>query len=122
MTDLLNSANYKQRNMNLEHWTSKEYLTFVLLHMANADDDVSIPELYHLASRQGPDRVIGMRAYMDTLDEKQRLKLISRNRDRFYPGAFGRSSLISEIIELCHADGDFSNIEKELLAKLETIL
>jgi len=108
--------------MNLDHWTSKEYLTFVLLHIASADEEVSMHELYHLASRQGPDRVVGMRAYLETLDEKQRLKLIARNRDRFYPGAFGRSSLISEIVELCHADGDFSKIEKDVLAKLETII
>lgn len=108
--------------MNIEHWNSKDYLTFVLLHMAYSDNELSMPELYHLASRQGPDRVVGMRSYFESLNEKERLKLISRNRDRFYPGAFGKSSLISEIVELCHADGDFSNLEKELLAKLEAII
>jgi len=90
--------------------------------MANADSEISLSELYHLASRIGPDRVVAMRTYIESLDEKQQLKIIARHRDTFYPGAFGKSSLISEIVELCRADGDFSKLEKEVLARLESIL
>ncbi len=108
--------------MNLDHWNSKDFLTFVLLHMAKADNEISMPELYHLASRLGPERVIAMRAYIEKLDVNQQTKLITRARDRFYPGAFGKSSLIAEICELCEADGEFSSKEQEILAHLQKIL
>lgn len=108
--------------MNTNFWNSKDYLTFVLLHMAFADKEISMAELYHLASRLGPDRVVNMRAYVEQLDEKQQLKMIVKLRDKFYPGAFGKSSLMAEIKELCQADGEFSKIERDVLERLEKIV
>lgn len=108
--------------MNTTYWKSKDYLAFVLLYMATADADLSMSELYHMASRLGADRVIGMRSYLESLTEPEQLKLIKKQRDRFYPGEFGKSSLLSEIKELCMIDGDFSIIEKELMKTFQKTL
>ena len=90
--------------------------------MAFADSEISMAELYHMASRLGPDRVVSMRSYIEQLDEKQQLKIITKLRDKFYPGAFGKSSLIAEIQELCQADGEFSKLERDVLERLEKIM
>jgi hypothetical protein len=108
--------------MNTTYWNSKDYLSFVLLHMAFADNELSMAELYHMASRLGPDRVVSMRAYIEQLSKKEQLKIIKKSRDKFYPGAFGKSSLISEIQELCQADGEFSKLERDVLERLENIM
>ncbi len=108
--------------MNTENWQTKDYLTFVLLHMAFADEKISMSELFHLVSRLGADRVVAMRAYIESLTIDDQLKIIKKQRINFYPGEYGKSSLMVEIHELCEADGKFCNMEKNMLSILEKIM
>jgi len=107
---------------NKDEWNPKDFLAFVLLHMAHADNDLSHSEMLHIAGKLGADRAVAMNVYVESLSPEKRLKLISRKRKELYPTEYGKRTLLTHIHELCLADGDFSDSEKEILQKIENIL
>lgn len=107
---------------NIDHWGPKDFQAFLLLHMAYADNELSMDELVHMAGKLGAERVVAMRQYIDSLSQDERTDLIGKKRKDFYPTEYGKNSLITHIHELCLADGDFSDMEKQLLSEIEKIL
>ena len=107
---------------NVDHWRPKDFQAFLLLHMAYADNDLSMDELMHLAGKLGAERVVAMRQYIEPLSNEERMEIIGKKRKDFYPTEYGKHSLITHIHELCLADGEFSDMEKELLKEVEKVL
>ena len=107
---------------NRDNWKPKDFLAFLLLHMAYADNELSKSEMYHIANKLGADRAISMREYVQKIDPEKRLKIIGSKRKELYPTEYGKQTLLTHIHELCLADGEFSDSEKDILQKIEKIL
>ena len=107
---------------NRDNWRPKDFLAFLLLHMAYADNDLSKSEMYHMAGKLGAESVVSMRTYVESLTPEKRLKIIGKKRKEFYPSEYGKQTLLTHIHELCLADGEFSDSEKEILQQVEKIL
>ena len=75
---------------NVDHWEPKDFQAFLLLHMAHADNELSMDELIHMAGKLGTERVVAMRKYMEPLSFEERMSIISKKRKDFYPTEYGK--------------------------------
>ena len=108
--------------MHFEKWRPIDYLAFVLLYMADADNFIAPEEMEHMAAKLGPDRVIGMRKMIADMPKEEQRKWIKKLRNKFYPGAMGKQTILENIAELSSADGIVNEQEHEAMRDLKALL
>ena len=103
-------------------WTSNEFFTFVLIHAAQADLEITDPERKYISNKHGEELCREMEAFYFELGEYERLEYILKCRSKYFATDLSKQEVLDEMKEMFHADGDFSKLEKNLLLFFEKLL
>jgi hypothetical protein len=108
--------------MDTSNWTHDDYKAFALTYAAYIDSDFTVEERESIIHEVGGDRAKMIDRLGKNLSDYECLQLLQKERERFYPGANGKTELLGELKSLFKTDGDFSQLEKVVLHHLERLL
>lgn len=112
----------RNMTMHFEEWRPIDYLTFVMLYIAEADNFIAPEEMELMVAKLGVDRVIGMRKMAADMPKKEQRMWIKKLRNKYYPGQFGKQTILENIAELTNADGIVNDEEHAAMADLKALL
>jgi hypothetical protein len=103
-------------------WNFDEFLAFVLLYAAHADIEFSNEERKFIENKVSEEIFDNIYQEFDQLTDFQALELIMSYKDIYFTSEEDKNHLFSELHKLFHVDGDFSQLEKELMVFLDRLM
>ncbi len=100
----------------------EEFLTFLLIYASHADLDFSESERFAIIERVGEATFNKVDRHYTALGEYQRLEVILRFKERFYPDQVEKNRVLQLIKGQFYQDGELSKLESNLLEFLTRLL
>lgn len=108
--------------MGTENWSSEDFLCFMLLYAAHADQHFDPAEKDAIIGRCGPDSFEKMNAIFLELDEFGRFDAIGSYLGEHVDSQEKRDNILKEVKVVFDSDGEYSDVEKGVMAMLESVL
>ena len=106
----------------MDNWTFDQFLGFVLIHAANADDGIAKKEQRLLESKVGKDTIEEMMFIYEDLSDIETINVILSYKEKYFPTEADRDSLLSEISKVLAVDHGVSSAEQETLMMMRKLL
>ena len=103
-------------------WNHDEFRCFLLLQAAMADMEFTEDEKQLILERIGPCALTEVKKEFDTLNDYERLNVISSYKEKFYNTAEKKAELLVRIEELFEVDGTYTTTEHNLFMMLRKLL
>ncbi len=103
-------------------WTYVDLKTFLLLYCANADLEETPAELRLISRDVSPERFEELTEFFESNSDYDNLQAILSLKSRYFAETADVERLVSEMEALFRVDGDYSYIEKVILAAVRRIL
>jgi hypothetical protein len=100
----------------------KEFLTYLLLFATHADFNFDEEERAYILSKVDEQTMNRMNELFEKQNDIQRLDRIHAYLKQGNYTEAELDELIKEVVALCHADGDYSQLERNLMIGLKRIL
>lgn len=108
--------------MSIQGWTEKEFLCFMLLYAAHADEDFAPEEKQLILDRVGEE--IYERIYADytAMEVFDRIDVIASYREAYLDTEAKKAAILEEMKKVFLSDDVYLPIEQEMLKTFERIL
>lgn len=108
--------------MNELKWNYSEFLTFVLIHAAYADLELTKDEQDTIVNRFGKGMFDKILKQYEEMGEYDRLEEIMKYKGVYYPTVERKQIILDEMRKIFEADGVYSKLEVNLKEFLERLL
>ncbi len=109
-------------SMENQNWTYNEFLTFLLIYVANVDMEFAEEEKRMIQKVDGMETYQKMVDLFDSMSDYKAYETILAYKDTYYPTAVEKDRIMENMKDLFYADADFNIMEKELLHFLERMM
>ncbi len=103
-------------------FNDKEFLTFLLVHAANADLNLSEDEINYIKSTCGAENFNKVSLIYQSMTDYERIQEILSYKGIYYPTADRKAELLNDIQRLFASDGEYSHLEYNLNLFLKKLL
>ena len=103
-------------------WNKKEFLAFLMLHIANADLELSREELMVIDSLVDEKQFFQIQQVWNKCNDIECINIIRTLRNKLFPGDKGKELLISEMTNLAKSDQQFNLSEEIMILSLKKLL
>ncbi|MEL6926304.1 MAG: hypothetical protein AAFO94_19840 [Bacteroidota bacterium] len=103
-------------------WNYNEFCTYLLLYAANADMEITPEEDRMIRSKVDADRFESIRAEYEDCSDYEIIQTIMAYKGLYFPTIDRRRELLAMIQKEFWVDGDFSDMEKNLMRLLEKLM
>ena len=103
-------------------WNHDQFLCFLLLYASMADMEMSDEECELIRQKVGTENMDEIKEELDSNNDYERLQIIQKYKDQFFPNAEKKAELLVRIEELFEADGTYDRTEHNLFMMLRKIL
>jgi hypothetical protein len=105
-----------------ENWEKDDFKAFLMIHLANADLDVSQDELIAIMDNIDEITYKKVKRLWDSCNDYECLQIISKMRQKHFPGEAGKEELINSMVAFAQLDEMVSTNERVLIAALRKLL
>ena len=106
----------------IDLWSYEEFLAFVLMYAAYADNEFVEEELDEIIKRVGFEKEEQARKIINKLSDSERIDLILSFREKYFPTEADHEKLYDDMKSIFQADGRYNQLEKAVLMYLKRIL
>lgn len=106
----------------MDNWTFEQFLGFVLIHAANADDGIAKKERKLLDTRVGSETIEEMLDIYEDLSDIETINKILSYKEKYYPTEEDKESLLGEISKVLEIDHGVSSAEQEAFMMMRKLL
>ena len=110
------------KQIDTSYWRPQDFKAFLLIYMARTDMHIHQKELEMIADELGFKNIDEIQKAADACNDYQCIQLISKLKERFYPGEQGKQELLDKILELIESDGEVHPIEEAIAHGIERLL
>ncbi|MEJ2593728.1 MAG: hypothetical protein P8100_01035 [bacterium] len=103
-------------------WTKKEFLAFLLLHVANADLELSQEELMAIDALVDEKQFKTIQMIWSKCNDIECINIIKELRNKYFPGDDGKEVLIGEMTKLAGLDEKLNISEEIMILSLKKLL
>ena len=107
---------------DIANWNKEEFKAFLLLHIANADLEISSNELFLIMDDISEENFKQVDAVWSDCNDFECIQIIKELKNKHYPGKEGKDHLIEEMTKLAHADKKFSASEQNFIRSLKRLI
>lgn len=107
---------------DIENWSADDFLCFMLLYAAHADQHFDPSEKEAIIQRCGPATFEKMNTAFLDLDEFGRFDAIGSYLGEHVDSDAKREQILKEVKVIFDADGEYSEVEQGVMKMLESIL
>jgi hypothetical protein len=109
-------------NMNSQDWTSDEFMCFLMLYAAHADESFADTERLHIIHNCGQDVYDRVWPFFEKSDDYIRMESIASFRDKYIDTPEKKTIVLAEMKKVFTADNEFAKIEQQTLKMMEQVL
>lgn len=106
----------------IDLWSYEDFLAFVLMYAAYADNELVQDEIDAMVEKVGKDREENAKKIMDKLSDSERIDLILSFREKFFPTKEDHEKLFADMKTVFLADGKYNQLEQFIMMYLKRIL
>ena len=106
----------------MNHWTKKDFFAYVLMYCAHADFIESGIELDVIKEKVSRERLDEIFQLFETENDYQHIQTINQQLENLNISKDDINALLMEMKTLFFADGDYSQLEQNLMIGLKKIL
>lgn len=103
-------------------WNYEEFISFLLLYAAHADMEYSEPEKQYILQRIDSDHYEKILNEYKELNDYEILNTIESYRGLYFPTSDRKEEILNRAKLLFEADGDYTEVEKNIYRLLHRIL
>lgn len=108
--------------MENQNWTYDEFLTFLLIYVANVDMEFAEEEKQMIQKFAGMETYNKMVELFDSMSDYKAYEAILSYKEKYYPTSAEKEGIMEKMKDLFYADADFNIMEKELLHFLDRMM
>lgn len=108
--------------MNPQDWTSDEFMCFLMLYAAHADNNFAETEKKHIIYNVGQEVYDRMLPFFEQTDDYARMESIAMFRDKYIGTPEKKAIVLAEMKKVFTADNEFAKIEELTLKMMESVL
>ncbi len=103
-------------------WSKKEFLAFLLLHIANADLELSQEELMAIEKLVNEKKFKTIQMIWSKCNDIECINIIKELSNKYFPGDEGKEILIDEMTNLAKLDNELNISEEIMILSLKKLL
>ena len=103
-------------------WQKEDFLAFLVLHIGNADLNLSTEELLVIDKIVTKERFTKINWIWSKSNDFQCITIIRAMQKKFFPGEEGKKELVNEMKTIALSDQKFSNNEEIMIRALRKLL
>lgn len=104
------------------HLTFEQYITFLLLFAAYADDELCREEILRMLETVEKESIVEIRPYFAGLNMVERLEVIKHYKGIYLDTPQKRKLVYNEIVRMMHCDRKMHRQERLLLGIIQNVL
>ena len=108
--------------METQNWTYNEFLTFLLIYVANVDMEFADEEKRMIQKLAGMETYQKMVGLFDSMSDYKAYETILSYKEVYYPAEAEKDKIMEHMKDLFYADADFNIMEKELMHFLDRMM
>ena len=106
----------------METLDKNEFLAFLFLYAAAADQVLTQTEVELIADKVGKDRIRKAKSQFDSLSDYERIEFILAHKEQYFPNEEQKNALLKELKDIFLADNVFSVQEQNLFRALNRLM
>lgn len=108
--------------METQNWSYDEFITFLLIYVANVDMEFSDEEKQLIKKMAGESTFQEMVEIFDSMSDYKAYEKILSYKEKYFATQAEKDAIVEKMKDLFYADADFNIMEKELLHFLERMM
>ena len=108
-------------NNNVEQWTKKEFLGYLMLYAANMDGNITQKEWQIIYAKVGQKTCEKILEQFAEDSEYECLQKILKYKEKHFNTADGTKEIVKEMTNVFFSDKKISNIEQHVLNMIEKL-
>lgn len=108
--------------MNAKDWTSDEFMAFMMIYAAYADNFFATEEKDLIIEKVGQKVFEEVHDYYQSLSDMDRIMDIASFRDKYIDTPEKKQMVLDEMEKIFKSDGEFARVEQEVLKSMAAIL
>jgi len=106
----------------METLEKNEFLAFLFLYAAAADQVLTRTEVELIAEKVGKNKIKKAKSQFDNLSDYERIEYILAHKQEYFPNEEQKTALLNELKEIFLADNVFSVQEQNLFRALNRLM
>lgn len=107
---------------DLENWTKREFLAFVLLYAATADYEITPEERENIIQRTGKSEMRKAEENLASLSDYDTIQTIVSYKEAYFRNEEEKDELLEDLRNLFESDHNFEIREQNMMRALQRIL